>query len=102
MHNEKLLRRGWWQFFWKTLALATLAPLIVAQSTAAGEPFDVAVIGGTPAGITAAIAAARQGHSAVLTEYHAHLGGMTSSGLGKSDVETRAAIGGTGSWLIAA
>jgi len=55
---------------------------------------DVVVYGGTPGGIAAAIAAARLGHTVALIEYHAHLGGMSSSGLGKSDIETREAIGG--------
>ena len=56
--------------------------------------FDVIVVGGTPAGIAAAIAAARLGHSVALVEYHPHLGGMSASGLGKSDIKKREMIGG--------
>jgi len=56
--------------------------------------FDVVVYGGTPGGIAAAVTAARLGHRTALVEYHAHLGGMAASGLGKSDVEHREAIGG--------
>jgi hypothetical protein len=56
--------------------------------------FDVVVYGGTPGGIAAAVTAARLGHTTALVEYHAHLGGMAASGLGKSDVEHREAIGG--------
>ena len=56
--------------------------------------FDCVVVGGTPAGIAAAVTAARLGHSVALVEYHAHLGGMSASGLGKSDIENRAAIRG--------
>ncbi|MEA1951855.1 MAG: FAD-dependent oxidoreductase, partial [Planctomycetota bacterium] len=55
---------------------------------------DIAIVGGTPAGIMAAVAAARSGKSVVLLESGAHLGGMSTSGLGKSDIETRVAIGG--------
>jgi hypothetical protein len=55
---------------------------------------DVAVIGGTPAGIMAAIAAARLGCRVTLTEYHGHIGGMSTSGLGKSDIENKDAIAG--------
>jgi len=69
-----------------------LLPLLAAALTAAD--FDIVVYGGTPGGVAAAIAAARQGRSVALIEYHRHLGGMTTSGLGKSDVETREAIGG--------
>jgi len=56
--------------------------------------FDVVVYGGTPGGVAAAVTAARNGRSTALIEYHKHLGGMTTSGLGKSDIETREAIGG--------
>ena len=55
---------------------------------------DVAVIGGTPGGIAAALAAARAGCRVALTEYHPHLGGMSASGLGKSDIENRGMIRG--------
>ncbi|MEO7653290.1 MAG: FAD-dependent oxidoreductase [Bryobacteraceae bacterium] len=43
---------------------------------------------------SAAVTAARLGHRVALVEYHRHLGGMSASGLGKSDIETREAIGG--------
>ena len=56
--------------------------------------FEIVVIGGTPGGIAAAVAAARLGSSVLLVEYHNHLGGMSSSGLGKSDVEKPHLIGG--------
>ncbi len=56
--------------------------------------FDIVVVGGTPGGIAAAIAAARHGRRVALTEYHTHIGGMATSGLGKSDIEDRRMIGG--------
>ncbi|MCY4115023.1 MAG: FAD-dependent oxidoreductase [Chloroflexi bacterium] len=55
---------------------------------------DIVVLGATPGGIAAAVAAARLGHSVLLVEYHRHIGGMAASGLGKSDIEHRELIGG--------
>ena len=55
---------------------------------------DIVVLGATPGGIAAAVAAARLGHSVLLIEYHRHIGGMAASGLGKSDIEHRELIGG--------
>ncbi len=59
-----------------------------------GQQSDVVVIGGTPGGIAAAVAAGRAGRTVTLVEYHDHLGGMMASGLGKCDIENRAMIGG--------
>jgi len=58
------------------------------------KKFDVVVYGATPGGLGAAIAAARLGRQVAVVEYHNHIGGMAASGLGKSDIETREAIGG--------
>jgi hypothetical protein len=66
---------------------------LLATACAAAD-YDVVVYGGTPGGVAAAISAARCGRTVALVEYHKHIGGMTTSGLGKSDIETREAIGG--------
>ena len=50
--------------------------------------------GATPAGITAAIAAAREHAKVVLLEPTQHVGGMTANGLGVSDVGIKETIGG--------
>lgn len=55
---------------------------------------EIVVYGGTPGGLAAAIAAARLGNEVLLVEPNLHVGGMVTSGLGKSDIENRAMIGG--------
>jgi hypothetical protein len=49
--------------------------------------FDLVVVGGTPGGVVAAIRAAREGLQVLLTHYHAHLGGLLSSGIGALDTQ---------------
>jgi hypothetical protein len=72
------------------LAICSLIP----SSQLFGADAGIVVVGGTPGGVAAAIAAARTGQTVVLIEAHEHLGGMMTSGLGKSDIENRAMIRG--------
>ena len=69
---------------------------LATATTSAGETeeADVVVYGSTPGGLAAAIAAARLGSRVILVEPNLHVGGMATSGLGKSDIENRAMIGG--------
>lgn len=55
---------------------------------------DVCIYGGTSGGVAAAVQAARQGQSVVLVEFGRHLGGLTSGGLGATDIGNKGAIGG--------
>ncbi|SEE12804.1 FAD-dependent oxidoreductase [Ruania alba] len=55
---------------------------------------DVLVYGATSAGVCAAVAAARAGAQVVLAEPGRHIGGMTSGGLGYTDVGDVRALGG--------
>lgn len=55
---------------------------------------DICVFGGTAGGVAAAVAAARMGKTVTLTEFGMHLGGMTSGGLGQTDIGNKGAIGG--------
>ena len=56
--------------------------------------YDVVVYGGTSAGVVAAVQASRMGKSVVLVEPGSHLGGLSSGGLGATDIGNKSAIGG--------
>ena len=55
---------------------------------------EVAIYGGTPAGVAAAIAAGRAGRNTLLLSFNDHVGGITSGGLTATDVGHADAIGG--------
>ncbi|MDF2722543.1 MAG: xanthan lyase [Paenibacillus sp.] len=55
---------------------------------------DLCIYGGTPAGIAAAVQASRMGLKAVIAEFGLHLGGLTASGLGRTDFGRKFSIGG--------
>ncbi|PCJ98707.1 MAG: xanthan lyase [Flavobacteriaceae bacterium] len=55
---------------------------------------DIVIYGGTSAGISAAIQSARLGKSVVLLEPTNRLGGLTTGGLGQTDIGNKQIIGG--------
>ena len=55
---------------------------------------DVVVYGGTPGGIAAAIEAGRHGARVVLVEPGTRVGGLTTGGLGQTDIGNKEAFGG--------
>jgi hypothetical protein len=67
---------------------------LTSPAQAAPREFDVVVYGGTSGGVAAAVQAARMGKTVVLIEPGKHLGGLTSGGLGATDIGNKAAIGG--------
>ena len=77
------------------LAAASLVPFFMA-TTAAAEwlEADIIVYGDASGGVTAAVQATRMGKSAILVSQYGHLGGLTSSGLGWSDIGNDAILGG--------
>jgi hypothetical protein len=72
-----------------SLLLAAL-PLCGGETTSC----DVCVYGGTSAGVIAAVEAMRSGKTAILLEPGKHLGGLSSGGLGFTDIGNKDAIGG--------
>lgn len=58
------------------------------------EEYDVVIYGGTSAGITSAIQTSRMGKSVVIIEPTQRLGGLTTGGLGQTDIGNKHVIGG--------
>lgn len=76
---------------WRGLLLFGLA---VGVIRAADVSSDVLVYGGSASGVVAAVQAARMGKSVVLVEPGRHVGGLTASGLGMTDVGVMGTISG--------
>lgn len=70
--------------------ILALAPSLPAAET----PYDIVIYGGTSSGVAAAVQARRMGKLVVLIEPTQRLGGLTSGGLGQTDIGNKAAIGG--------
>jgi hypothetical protein len=73
---------------------AACLSIFCAPSKAADESADVVVVGATPAGISAAVAAARLGKDVTLIEYEDHIGGIVTNGLTNADIGKQQAVGG--------
>ena len=71
-----------------------LLTCIVASARAEVMDTEVLVFGATAAGVSAACTAAGFGKRVMLTESGRHVGGLTSGGLGWTDIGNKAAIGG--------
>ncbi len=72
----------------------TVACLSLFCAILRAQEYDVVVYGGTSAGVTAAIQAKRMEKTTILIEPGKHLGGLTSGGLGATDIGNKDAIGG--------
>ena len=79
-------------FFLKCICVL-LFPLMLSAGGKPGE-YDVVVYGGTSAGISAAIQASRMGKTVLLIEPSARIGGLTTGGLGATDIGNKQVIGG--------
>ncbi|MDX1364329.1 MAG: FAD-dependent oxidoreductase [Arenibacter latericius] len=72
------------------LLLFTLVHFANGQS----NNYDIVIYGGTSAGVAAAIQSSRMGKSVVLIEPTNRVGGLTTGGLGATDIGNKQAIGG--------
>jgi hypothetical protein len=74
--------------------LALAAPVGAAPKPPTSESFDLVIYGGTSAAVTAAVQARRMKKTVVIIEPTQHIGGLTTGGLGATDIGNKAAIGG--------
>lgn len=76
------------------LSFAFLLVSHPAKSRATDKSYDIVVYGGTSAGIAAAIQSSLMGKSVVVIEPSARIGGLTTGGLGQTDIGNKQVIGG--------
>jgi len=70
------------------------AGCLFAGSLPAQQSYDLVVYGGTAGGVMTAVSGARQGLKTVLLEPRAHVGGMATGGLSRTDTGVREVLGG--------
>jgi monoamine oxidase len=58
------------------------------------QSYDIVVYGGTSTGISSAIQSSRMGKKVILIEPTNRIGGLTTGGLGQTDIGNKQAIGG--------
>ncbi len=79
------------------IALAALSsPFFLQARAATPAPIEteICIYGGTAGGVIAAVQAAQLGRSVILISPDARLGGLSSGGLGQTDIGNKRAIGG--------
>jgi len=79
------------------IAIYIISCLTLLSQTVYGQvkpEFDLVIYGGTSSGVSAAIQASRMGKTVVLIEPSNRIGGLTTGGLGQTDIGNKQAIGG--------
>jgi hypothetical protein len=78
----------------KTIVLSILIWFSQMSFSQNVKNFDLVIYGGTSAGVSAAIQASRMGKTVILIEPTNRIGGLTTGGLGQTDIGNKQAIGG--------
>jgi hypothetical protein len=76
------------------ISIILITGILFSCATKKPNMTDVVIYGGTSAGVSAAIETARLGKSVVLIEPTNRLGGLTTGGLGQTDIGNKQVIGG--------
>lgn len=80
------------RFFRVVLTLFSIG--VARAEGAALREADIVIYGGTAAGVAAGIQAKRMGREVIVIEPSAHVGGLTTGGLGQTDIGNKHVIGG--------
>lgn len=67
---------------------------LYSQATKTAQDYDICIYGGSSAGIVAAYTAKKMGKTVVVIATDEHIGGLSSGGLGQTDIGNKHAIGG--------
>jgi len=76
------------------IVLALFVSIIFENEIKSQNEYDVVIYGGTSAGVVAAIQSSRMDKSVLLIEPTHRIGGLTTGGLGATDIGNKVAIGG--------
>ncbi|MCT1523880.1 FAD-dependent oxidoreductase [Sphingobacterium hotanense] len=76
-----------------TLFLISLIPSQTAKANMV-QSYDIVIYGATSSGVIAAYTAAKEGKKVVLIGTDTHIGGLSSGGLGQTDIGNKMVIGG--------
>ena len=82
------------RFLFLTLIACLIAGCTSGPQAKSEQHYDIIVYGGTAGGVAAAVQAARMGKSVGLIEPTKRIGGLTTGGLGQTDIGNKQAIGG--------
>lgn len=77
------------------IKISAVTAVLSAFAATAGEVLsEIVIYGSTPAAISAAVQAKRMGRKAVIVSPETRIGGLTTGGLGLTDIGNKAAFGG--------
>ncbi|WP_380906853.1 FAD-dependent oxidoreductase [Sphingobacterium chuzhouense] len=82
------------KIFLLTILLGCLVSTMKASSLKNEEHYDICIYGATSSGVIAAYTAKQMGRSVLLIATDEHIGGLSSGGLGQTDIGNKQAIGG--------
>lgn len=82
------------RIFLLTILLGCFVQMTNAQSPKSQTDYDICIYGATSSGVIAAYTASKMGKSVLLIATDEHIGGLSSGGLGQTDIGNKGAIGG--------